>query len=364
MTRSAAKPFFLYLCHYAVHNPQQAKPEVVAKYKAKAAALPPAAGPEFKPEGASRDRQVQDQPVYAAMVQSLDESVGRVMKELADRGLEKDTVVIFMSDNGGLSTAEGSPTSNLPLRAGKGWPYEGGVREPLIVKWPAAAKAGGVCRQPVVSTDFYPTILEMAGLPPRPTQHVDGVSFAPFLAAAGEGATSPPALPALGAPVRPLFWHYPHYSNQGGGPCGAVRAGDFKLVEWYEDGSAELYNLRDDLGEMHDLAARSPEKAAELKKQLQAWRELVKADMPTPNPDYDPKPAGGGKGKREAGAGRQERSTRRHGHSRSMRRLSMMIRAVCLASVVRCRGGRVGLHDAARRMRASLVTSAPDQDYG
>jgi len=269
------KPFLLYLCHYAVHNPQQAKSAVIARYKAKAAALPPA-GPDFAMDLGRKVRQVQDQPVYAAMVQSLDESVGRILKALADRGLDRETVVLFTSDNGGLSTAEGTPTSNVPLRAGKGWPYEGGVREPLIVKWPGTSRPGSVCREPMISTDYYPTLLEIAGLPLRPSQHVDGISIVPLLK--GESL-----------PQRSIFWHYPHYSNQGGGPCGTIRQGDFKLIEWYEDDRAELFNVHDDIGETHDLAQKSPEKAADLRKQLQAWRDDVKADMPTLNPDYKPK---------------------------------------------------------------------------
>ena len=269
------KPFLLYLSHYAVHNPQQAKAEMIAKYKAKAARLPPPAGPEFLPEGKNQARQIQNQPVYAAMVQSVDESVGRVMQKLAELGLEDNTVVFFTSDNGGLSTSEGTPTSNVPLRAGKGWHYEGGVREPLIIRWPGVTKPGSVCRAPMVSTDYYPTLLEMAGLPLRPRQHMDGVSLVPLL----QGGTRP---------ERPLFWHYPHYSNQGGGPGGAVRLGNLKLIEWYEDMRVELFNLRDDPGERHDLAAAMPDETAALRQQLHAWRQRVNAAMPTPNPDYNP----------------------------------------------------------------------------
>jgi arylsulfatase A-like enzyme len=272
---TGGKPFLLYLSHYAVHNPQQAKAGMVAKYQAKAARLPPAAGPEFLPEGKQQARQIQNQPVYAAMVQSVDESVGRVMQKLAELGIEKNTVVVFTSDNGGLSTSEGAPTSNLPLRAGKGWHYEGGVREPLIVRWPGVTQPGSTCRAPMMSTDYYPTFLEMAALPLRPRQHVDGVSLVPLLKG--------------GAPAeRPLFWHYPHYSNQGGAPGGAVRVGNFKLIEWYEDMRVELFNLSDDPGERHDLATAMPDKTAALRRQLHDWRESVKAAMPTPNPDYNP----------------------------------------------------------------------------
>lgn len=267
------RPFFLYLSHYAVHNPQQAKPELVEKYRSKLSRLPPSSVPEFITDHGRQVRQIQNRPVYAAMIQSLDESVGRILAKLADLKLDDKTVVVFTSDNGGLSTAEGTPTSNLPLRMGKGWNYEGGVREPLLVKWPGVTQAGTLCREPMISTDFYPTFLEIAGLPARPRQHQDGASIASLLKG---GAL----------PERPFFWHYPHYSNQGGGPGGAVRLGDFKLIEWFEDMRFELFNLRDDLGEQHDVAARMPEKAASLRRQLHDWRERVDAQMMTPNPDY------------------------------------------------------------------------------
>lgn len=265
------KPFLVYLSHYAVHIPLQAKKDLAAKYEAKAAQLPPVEA-KFIPEGNVKARQVQDHPVYAAMVQSMDESVGRIMKKLDELGLADRTAVIFMSDNGGLSTAEGTPTSNVPLRAGKGWLYEGGIREPLIIKWPGVTKPGSTCDVPVTSTDFYPTMLEMAGLPLRPKQHVDGVSIVPLL----RGGQS--------LPRQAIYWHYPHYANQGGSPGGAVRAGDYKLIEFYEDNHVELYNLKDDLGEKNDLAARMPDKAKELRERLARWRQEVGARMPTPTP--------------------------------------------------------------------------------
>jgi arylsulfatase A-like enzyme len=270
------KPFLLYFSHYAVHTPLQAKPELIAKYKAKAAALPAPTGPAFIPEGERQARQLQDHPTYAAMIQSMDESVGRVLQKLAETGLDQNTIIVFTSDNGGLSTSEGSPTSNVPLRAGKGWPYEGGVREPLLVRWPGQTKPGSTCDMPVISNDFYPTLLEAAGLPLRPAQHADGVSLVPLL----KGGR---------LPERPLFWHYPHYGNQGGAPCSAVRLGDFKLVEWFEDNRLELFNLRDDIGEHQNLAAKMPEKTAELHKLLLDWRKSVDAAMPAPNPNYQKK---------------------------------------------------------------------------
>ena len=268
------EPFLLYFAEYAVHTPLQARPEAIEKYKAKAAKL--SAGAEkFGIEHEFKVRQVQNHPVYGAMVESLDTSVGRVLDKLKELGLETNTVVIFTSDNGGLSTAEGSPTSNLPLRAGKGWGYEGGVREPLLVSWPGATQPGSVSHGQIISFDFYPTLLQLAGLPPRPAQHLDGESIVPLL----KGGV---------LAVRPLFWHYPHYSNQGGAPHGAVRLGDFKLIEWYEDMGVELFNLKDDLGEQRDLAKANPTKAAELTKLLHDWRRQVNAQMPTPNPDYKP----------------------------------------------------------------------------
>jgi arylsulfatase A-like enzyme len=210
------------------------------------------------------------------MVQSVDESVGRVMKKLEEMGAADNTVVIFMSDNGGLSTVpREAPTCNLPLRAGKGWLYEGGIREPMIIKWPGVVKWGSVCSEPVTSTDFYPTMLEMAGLPLIPKQHVDGVSLVPLLKKEGK------------LNRKAIYWHYPHYHGSGNRPSGAVRAGDYKLIEWYEDNSVELYNLRDDMGERHDLVKEMPEKAAELRSVLSRWRRQMKAKMPALEPRAD-----------------------------------------------------------------------------
>jgi len=272
VSRRGDAPFFLYLSHYAVHTPLQAKPDLIRKYKAKAAQLPPRHGPEFVPEGGRMARQIQDHPVYAAMVESLDRSVGRIMATLQRLDLDERTIVIFTSDNGGLSTSEGSPTSNVPLRAGKGWPYEGGIRVPLIVRWPGVTSPGAVCREPMISTDFFPTLLEMAGRAPLPERHLDGASLVPLL----KGGVRP---------RRPLFWHYPHYGNQGGTPGGALRLGDLKLIEWFEDDRVELFNLRDDPGETRNLAADRPETATALRQKLHDWRASVNARMPTPNPD-------------------------------------------------------------------------------
>lgn len=274
-----SQPFLVCLSHYAVHNPLQGKSELVHKFSAKLAAAAPA-GPAFDeagPDGKVRVRQ--GNPTYAAMVASLDASVGTVLAELDRLGVRENTIVIFTSDNGGVSTSEGHPTANTPLRTGKGWPFEGGVREPLIVSWPRHLPAGRTTDAIVTSPDFYPTLLELAGLPAEPRLDVDGVSFAPGL--------RDPALPSA---ERLIFWHYPHYSNQRGRPNSAVRAGRWKLIEWLEDGRTELFDLSSDLAEAKDVSHANPEITAGLLGKLQAWRREVGARLPTPNPGYRPTP--------------------------------------------------------------------------
>jgi arylsulfatase A-like enzyme len=214
------------------------------------------------------------------MIQSLDEGVGKLLGALEDLKIADRTVVIFTSDNGGLSVKEGPntpATSNAPLRAGKGYLYEGGIRVPLIMVYPRIIRPGSVCDVPVSGQDLYPTILAMAGVRPAPGQVIDGESLVPLLK--GDGILRRDA----------LYWHYPHYSNQGGRPGGAIRQGDLKLIEWYEDRRVELYDLEQDIGEQHDLAAEHPVEAARLRDQLAQWRESVGAQMPKPNPDYAPK---------------------------------------------------------------------------
>jgi arylsulfatase A-like enzyme len=277
------QPFFAYLPFLAVHTPIKAPARLVEKYQQKKASAPADA---WGQERERQVRQVQNHAAYAAMLEQLDSAVGRVLAALEKNGIAQRTIVVFMSDNGGLSTSEGHPTSNLPLRAGKGWPYEGGVREPWIISAPGVTRPGSVCDTPVISTDFYPTLLELAGLPLKPEQHLDGVSLAPLL----RGAATQRG--------KPLFWHYPHYGNQGGAPYGAVRDGDWKLIQWYEDGALELFNIRDDISETKNLAAENPQKTQELLAELAAWRSEVQAVMPTPNPDYQPSekaPKSGGK---------------------------------------------------------------------
>lgn len=261
--------FLAYLSFYSVHTPLQTTPELEQKYAEKAEQV---TGERWGEEGDRKLRLVQDHAVYGGMVEAMDAAVGTVLSALTRLGLDENTVVIFMSDNGGLSTSEGHPTSNLPLRAGKGWLYEGGIREPMIVKWPGVAQPGSVCNEPVTSTDFYPTMLDMASLPLRPAQHMDGISLLPLLKQQGT------------LPDRPLFWHYPHYGNQGGSPGAAVRRGDWKLIEFFEDGHYELYDLRNDPGEQHDLASQQPDTTRELVTLLHAWQKDVGARFPTPNP--------------------------------------------------------------------------------
>jgi len=262
------KPFFLYLSYHTVHIPLEARKELVEKYRAK---LKPGQAP---PQ--------QCNPTYAAMIETLDENVGRVAATLDKLGLAEKTLLIFFSDNGGLIkmfTGKGPVvTSNAPLRSEKGTLYEGGIRDPLIIRWPGVVPPRTLCNVPVSSVDFYPTMLELAGVRPDPKHKADGVSLLPLFR---PGAT---------LERDALFWHYPHYHHTA--PCGAIRAGDWKLIEYFEDGALELYNLKDDIGETRNLAAAMPDRAAALRERLAAWRKAVNAKMPTPNPNYDPKRAG------------------------------------------------------------------------
>ncbi len=250
------QPFFVYLAHYAVHQPIAGKPEVVAKYRAKAPDLPPA------------------RATYAALLESVDDSVGRIRQTLEEMGLSERTLIVFTSDNGGLSSGDEPTTDNAPLRAGKGSPYEGGVRVPLLVAWRGHVKAGVVDDTPVASIDVFPTVAELTG------EHVsagpDGRSLAPLLT--GQGPLEREA----------LFWHYPHYHLQNGRPYGAVRAGNLKLIRYDEDGHLELFDLASDPGETSNVANQRPAETAALAKRLADWRKEVGAQLPTPNPDYDP----------------------------------------------------------------------------
>lgn len=313
------KPFYLHLSLFSVHDPIQGRPDLVEKYRKKLETLGETnKGPEFILEGNPDDpdpltsqelsklieqpshahfgvlpnrtvkiKQHQDNIQFAAMVEAMDQSLGRVLTKLAELGLEEETIVIFFADNGGMSGMNvGNPsrrvgrdkldvafsTSNLPLRGAKGWLYEGGVRVPMIIKWPGHTTAGSVIEEAVISTDFYPTILEMAG---QKGSTPDGKSLVPALN--GEAFER-----------GPLFWHFPHYSNHGmQSPAGAIREGDFKLIEYFENGTLQLFNLKEDIGEQVDLASTDPEKTKELHQKLQQWRASVDARMMSPNPEYD-----------------------------------------------------------------------------
>jgi len=266
------RPFFAYLAFYSVHTPLMAREDLRKKYEEKRTRL--GLVEKWGREGERDVRLVQEHAVYAGMVEAMDLAVGKVLAKLDELGLRENTLVIFTSDNGGLSTSEGWPTSNLPLRGGKGWMYEGGIREPLLVRWPAVVKPGSVIGEPVSSPDFFPTLLEAAGAKPQPGQVLDGVSLLPVF----KGGT---------LPERPLFWHYPHYGNQGGAPGAAVRRGDWKLIEWFEDGRAELFNLAADISEQNDLAGKKPQRVGQLRAELRAWQGRVGAKLPTPNSNYD-----------------------------------------------------------------------------
>lgn len=344
---SGGKPFFLYLSHFAVHDPIQGPEALVSKYERKRELQPPADGPSFILEGNPdaehpltaaeievrakqlawsgfrvlpdrivKIKQHQNNIQFAAMIESMDESLGRIVSKLDALGLSENTIIVFVSDNGGMSAANfGKPTrvigkrqldaafstSNLPLRGGKGWLYEGGIRVPLVIYQPkiqqtgydcdvpnavsagdrratlGMQQTGHSCDVPVITNDLYPTLLELAGLPLLPQQHVDGISLASLLR--GETELQREA----------LYWHFPHYSNHGmQSPGGAVRVGAYKLLEYFENDTVQLFNLREDLAEQHDLSQQQPEKVTELRTMLHAWRDQVSAQMMPANPDYRP----------------------------------------------------------------------------
>lgn len=264
--RHKDRPFFLYLTHYAVHSPHQAKKDLIEHFRPK------------PPVGGHRD------PTYAAMIASVDESVGRVLALVDDLKLAQDTLIIFSSDNGGVGGYEregiqgGTITDNAPLRGGKGMLYEGGIRVPYIFRWTGKIKPGTVSEVPINSVDLYPTLLEVAKAEADPSYPLDGTSYLNLLV--GDGKSDQPR--------KPLFWHFPGYLGGRGGtwrttPGGVIRDGDWKLIEYFEDGRLELYNLAEDIGEKHNLAAAKPDKVQELHSQLRAWREEIHAPQPTPN---------------------------------------------------------------------------------
>ncbi|QDV09170.1 Arylsulfatase [Planctomycetes bacterium Poly30] len=268
------EPWLCYLSFYSVHTPLMGRADLVEKYKKKRDDL--GLEPSFGQEGERKVRQNQEHAVYAAMVAAMDEAVGHVLDALDRSGQADRTLVVFFSDNGGLSTSEGSPTSNLPLRGGKGWLYEGGIREPCVVRWPGRIPAGATLDLPIQSVDFLPTILAAAGVAAPTGVELDGVSLMPAL-------TSPASAPGPEASGRSLYWHYPHHGNQGGFPGGAVRQGRWKWIERFGEGG-ELYDLLADVGEARECSAEHPEISERLASDLAAWRNRVNAKMPAPNP--------------------------------------------------------------------------------
>ncbi len=265
--------FLAFLSFYSVHGPIQTTKERWAKYQQKAAANPHE-GPRFIVDRTLPVRQVQDNPIYAGMVEAMDEAVGIVLDRLEELHLADHTVVIFTSDNGGVSSGDAYSSTNLPFRGGKGRQWEGGIREPYYIRVPGMTKPGSICDTPVVGADFYPTILELAGLPLAPQQHVDGVSLVPLLRG---GEIAP----------RDLYWHYPHYGNQGGEPSSIIRSGEWKLIHYYEDGRDELYDVATDMKEENNLASTQKERRDALREKLDRWLTNTGAKFPTTNPQYD-----------------------------------------------------------------------------
>jgi arylsulfatase A-like enzyme len=283
--RDRSRPFFLNLWHYAVHKPIQAPADLIAKYERKAQdmgldqkeAIVEGEYLPFEMRKTERNRRriLQSDPVYAAMIENLDANIGRLLAALEQDGCAGETLVVFTSDNGGLSSSVTPITCNLPLCEGKGWMYDGGTRVSQIVSWPGVVEPGSVCDEPNISSDWYPTLLEAAGLPLNPVQHGDGRSILPLL---------------RGEPMKrgPIFWHYPHYHHSGGRPARAVRDADWKLIEHFEDGRLELFNLREDIGENHDRSQTEPARLKDLHQSLKQWREDVAAILPRHNPNWVP----------------------------------------------------------------------------
>jgi arylsulfatase A-like enzyme len=270
------EPFLAYLSFYSVHGPIQTSRDRWEKYRQKAVAAGTAES-RFIMDRYLPVRQVQDCPIYAGMIEAMDDAVGMVLDALDELGLAEDTIVCFTSDNGGVSSGDSYSSSMLPLRGGKGRQWEGGIREPYHVRYPRTVQAGTSCEVPVSGIDYYPTLLELAGVPIPAEQDVDGSSLVKLLQGEADAAVA----------ERDLFWHYPHYGNQGGEPSSIIRSGTWKLIHYYEDGRDELYQLTDDPGEQSDLAAVHSEQARTLRERLDAWLLAVDAKLPEPDPEYD-----------------------------------------------------------------------------
>ncbi|MDQ8198008.1 sulfatase [Pelagicoccus enzymogenes] len=270
---NADQPFFATLCFYSVHGPAQTTEALWSKYRDKAEKQPQ---PTHRMGAEARNpiRIVQDNPIYGGMIEAMDQAVGIVMEALEKNGLSENTIVVFTSDNGGVASGDHWATSALPLRGGKGYQWEGGIRVPYFISWPGNIPAGSVSDLPAIGMDVYPTILDLAGLPARPKEHRDGISLAP-------------ALKGEKTPARPLYWHYPHYGNQGGDPVSIIREGQWKLLFFHETENSQLYRLDEDPGERSDLSAMYPEHAQQLERKLLAWLDEMEAKMPFPNKNFD-----------------------------------------------------------------------------
>lgn len=322
MESNKDNPFFLYMSHYAVHDPIQGRKDLVKKYSEKLEGINSNSDPEYLlegnpdspnnpsreeldklintpeyepykilPNGTVKIKQKQDNIEFAGMVESMDESLGRIIAKLKELGIEDNTIIFFYSDNGGMAAANfGNPkriiseknldkaysTSNLPLRGAKGWMYEGGIRVPLIIKWPGKGKKNAESTVPVTSVDMFPTIMNMIESPESIGRDKEGVDISPLV----KGITMERG---------PIYWHFPHYSNHGmQSPGGAIRDGDYKLLEYFENGTVQLFNLKNDIAEQNDLSKTDIKKTEELAGKLHQWREKVGAKMTEPNPDHDP----------------------------------------------------------------------------
>jgi len=264
LERNKDKPFFLYVAHNTIHAPIMGEKKLVEKYKGKSGSDLP-----------------ENNPVVGAMLEELDSSIGKLLKRLDELKIADKTIVIFFSDNGGLEAV----SKQTPLRSGKANLYEGGIRVPFIVRWPGVVKPGTICSEPVISVDFFPTFVEIVGLENKMPKPIDGVSLVTLLTQRGVFSR------------QAIYWHYPHYHSAGIGPCGAIRSGNYKLIEWFDEticgtgNRFELYNLKEDAGEQNNLAGQMPQKVDEMRKMLANWRDKVNAQMLMPNPGYNPRKA-------------------------------------------------------------------------
>jgi arylsulfatase A-like enzyme len=271
---SKDQPFLAYLSFYSVHAPIQTTEALWAKYREKALAAG-LAEERFIFDRRLAVRQVQDCPIYAGMIETMDEAVGIVLNKLEEHDLMDHTIICFTSDNGGVSSGDAFATSNLPLRGGKGRQWEGGIREPYYISFPGVVKPGSVSEVPASGIDWYPTLLDLAGISMPASQQIDGVSLVPVV----EGRS---------IDERPLFWHYPHYGNQGGEPSSIIMENEWKLIYYHEDGRYELYNIEEDIGEQQDLSKDQTERVATMSNKLQQWLESTHAKFPDQDTEFDP----------------------------------------------------------------------------